>query len=155
MAELSREYGISRKTGHQIFDRYQECGIQGLTDRSCRPYRYANQLPFQVENFILNVKHEHPSWGARKIRERLIQRFSSIPIPAKSTIHALLDRHVEPKINFFRPVWEARLRAEGKVVRRGTTIGYIECEITDEGERLVAKASSTGMALRGERAKGR
>jgi uncharacterized protein (TIGR00369 family) len=62
---------------------------------------------------------------------------------------------IELKINFFRPVWEARLRAEGKVVRRGSTIGYIECEITDEGGRLVAKASSTCMALRGERTKGR
>src|ERR1700693_6127911 len=92
MAELCREFGISRKTGYKIFDRYQECGMQGLTDRSRRPYRYANQLPFQVENFILNVKHEHPSWGARKIRERLLRRFSGIPIPAKSTIHAVLDR---------------------------------------------------------------
>jgi putative transposase len=63
MAELCREFGISRKTGYKIFDRYQECGMQGLTDRSRRPYRYANQLPFQVENFILNVKHEHPSWA--------------------------------------------------------------------------------------------
>jgi hypothetical protein len=60
--------------------------MQGLTDRSRRPYRYANQLPFQVENYVLNVKREHPSWGARKIRERLIRRFSGIPIPAKSTI---------------------------------------------------------------------
>jgi len=59
MAELCREFGISRKTGYKIFDRYQEYGMQGLTDRSRRPYRYANQLPFQVENFILNVKHEH------------------------------------------------------------------------------------------------
>ena len=47
MAELCREFGISRKTGYKIFDRYQECGVQGLTDRSRRPYRYANQLPFQ------------------------------------------------------------------------------------------------------------
>ena len=62
---------------------------------------------------------------------------------------------IELKINFFCPVWEARLQAEGKVVRRGSTIGYTECEITDEGGRLVAKASSTCMALRGERAKGR
>ena len=92
MAELCREFGISRKTGYKIFDRYQECGMQGLTDRSRRPYRYANQLPFQVESFIFNVKHEHPSWGARKIRERLLRRFSGIPIPAKSTIHAVLDR---------------------------------------------------------------
>ena len=62
---------------------------------------------------------------------------------------------IELKINFFRPVWKARLRAEGKVVRRGNTIGYIECEITDEGGRLVAKAASTCMALRGDRARGR
>ena len=81
MTDVCREFGISRKTGYKIFDRYQECGMQGLTDRSRRPYRYANQLPFQVENFILNVKHEHPSWGARKIRERLQRRFSGIPIP--------------------------------------------------------------------------
>ena len=92
MAELCREFGISRKTGYKIFDRYQECGLEGLTDRSRRPYRYANQLPFQVENYILNVKREHSSWGARKIREKLIRRFSDIPIPAKSTIHAVLDR---------------------------------------------------------------
>src|ERR1700746_2939800 len=93
MAELCREFGISRKTGYKIFDRYQECGGHGLTDRNRRPYRYANQLPFQVENFILNVKREHPSWGARKIRERLIRRFSGIAPPAKSPIHAVLDRH--------------------------------------------------------------
>ncbi len=93
MAELCREFGISRKTGYKIFDRYQECGMQGLTDRSRRPYRYANQLPFQVENYILNMKQEHPSWGARKIRDRLLRRFSGIPIPAKSTVHAVLDRH--------------------------------------------------------------
>src|SRR6266702_4868164 len=45
MAELCREFGISRKTGYKIFDRYQECGIHGLTDRSRRPFRYANKLP--------------------------------------------------------------------------------------------------------------
>ncbi len=93
MAELCREFGIPRKTGYKIFDRYQECGLHGLTDRSRRPYRYANQLSFQVENHILNVKQEHPSWGACEIRERLTRRFSGIPIPAKSTIHAVLDRY--------------------------------------------------------------
>jgi transposase len=36
MAELCRELGISRKTGYKIFERYQECGVQGLTDRSRR-----------------------------------------------------------------------------------------------------------------------
>jgi uncharacterized protein (TIGR00369 family) len=62
---------------------------------------------------------------------------------------------VELKINFFRPVWQAQLKAEGTVVRRGKTIGYVECLITDEENRLVAKAASTCMALRGENAEGR
>jgi putative transposase len=92
MAELCREFGISRKTGHKIFDRYKECGVQGLTDRSRRPYHYANQLPFQVENYNLNMKREHPSWGARKIRERLLRRFSGIPMPAKRTVRAGPER---------------------------------------------------------------
>jgi len=62
---------------------------------------------------------------------------------------------VELKINFFRPVWKARLRAEGKVVRRGKTVGYIECEVSDENGRAIAKASSTCLVLRGTEAKGR
>ena len=61
MSELCREFGISGKTGYKIFDRYQECGVHGLTDRSRRPFRYANQLPFQVENYILNVKGSTPA----------------------------------------------------------------------------------------------
>ena len=62
---------------------------------------------------------------------------------------------VELKINFFRPVWRAQLKAEGTVVRRGQTIGYVECTITDEEKRLVAKAASTCMVLRDQKAAGR
>jgi uncharacterized protein (TIGR00369 family) len=62
---------------------------------------------------------------------------------------------VELKINFFRPVWEAHLRAEGKVVRRGRSVGYVECEISDERGQLIAKAASTCLVLRGEDAKRR
>ena len=62
---------------------------------------------------------------------------------------------VELKVNFFRPIWQAQLRAEGMVVRRGGTIGYVECTITDEMSRLVAKAASTCMVLRGQKAAGR
>ena len=62
---------------------------------------------------------------------------------------------VELKINFFRPVWQAQLKAQGTVVRRGQTIGYVECTITDEQNRLVAKATSTCMVLRDQKAAGR
>jgi uncharacterized protein (TIGR00369 family) len=55
---------------------------------------------------------------------------------------------VELKINFLRPVWNATLKAEAKVVQRGRSIGYVECEVTDERSRLVAKAASTCMVLR-------
>jgi uncharacterized protein (TIGR00369 family) len=62
---------------------------------------------------------------------------------------------VELKINFFRPVWQARLKAEGKVVQRGRMMGYVECTVTDDENRLVAKAASTCMVLRGQKASGR
>jgi uncharacterized protein (TIGR00369 family) len=62
---------------------------------------------------------------------------------------------VELKINFFRPVWDDRLKAEGRVVRRGRNLGYVECEISDERGRIVAKAASTCLVLRGEDATGR
>ena len=62
---------------------------------------------------------------------------------------------VELKINYLRPVREAKLRAEGRVIQRGRTVGYVECEVTDENGKLVAKSSSTCLVLRGEKAAGR
>src|ERR1043165_9888345 len=76
MAVLCREFGISRKTGYKIFDRYKEFGIKAFNDRSRRPYRHANQLPFQIEKLILQIKNEKPNWGAPKIREKLIRLHS-------------------------------------------------------------------------------
>jgi transposase InsO family protein len=94
MTEVCREFGISRKTGYKIFDRYKEHGLEALTDRSRRPVRYANQLPQQIESLIVSFKRNKPHWGARKIRELLVRRLAGdIRVPAKSTIHAVLDRH--------------------------------------------------------------
>ena len=93
MAALCREFDVSRKTGYKIFQRYKDCGLDGLTDRSRRPYRQANQLPFQIEKLIVQLKQERPSWGAPKIREKLRRLHSEIQTPAISTVHAVLDRH--------------------------------------------------------------
>jgi putative transposase len=93
MAVLCREFDISRKTGYKIFARYKDCGLEGLTDRSRRPYRQANRLPFQVEKLIVQLKREHPSWGAPKIREKLRRLHTEITLPAISTVHAVLDRN--------------------------------------------------------------
>lgn len=56
MAVLCREFGISRKTGYKIFNRYKELGPDGLNDQTRRPLRYANHLPFQLESRILAIK---------------------------------------------------------------------------------------------------
>jgi putative transposase len=93
MAALCREFDISRKTGYKIFQRYKDCGVGGLTDRSRRPYRHANHLPVQVEALIVQLKRERPSWGAPKIREKLRRLHSEVQTPAISTVHAVLDRH--------------------------------------------------------------
>jgi uncharacterized protein (TIGR00369 family) len=58
-------------------------------------------------------------------------------------------------INFFRPVWSARLRAEAHVVNRGKTVGYLECDVTDQQGKQIAKVNSTCFILRGEQAKQR
>jgi putative transposase len=93
MAAVCRDFGISRKTGYKVFQRYKDCGLDGLTDRSRRPYRQANQLPFQLEKLIVQLKRERPSWGAPKIREKLRRLHSDIPTAAIRTVHAVLDRH--------------------------------------------------------------
>ena len=94
MSEVCRDFGISRKTGYKIFNRYRDQGLDALTDRSRRPVRYANQLPDQVERLIVDLKRDKPHWGARKIRELLVRKLAGdVRLPAKSTVHAVLDRH--------------------------------------------------------------
>ena len=62
---------------------------------------------------------------------------------------------LELKINFLRPFWTGKLLAEAHMVKDGHTIGLVECNVTDAQQRLVARASSTCMTLRGEQAAGR
>lgn len=62
---------------------------------------------------------------------------------------------LELKINFLKPVWNARLRAEGHLVKRGKTVGLVECDVRDETGSLVARASSTCLTLAGKQAAGR
>lgn len=93
MAVVCRDFGISRKTGYKVFNRYKDYGLRGLEDRARSPYRHANKLPFQIEKAILKIKQDYPNWGAPKVREKLIRQYPMIRPPAKSTVHAVLDRH--------------------------------------------------------------
>lgn len=123
MAQVCEEFGISRKTGYKIFERYKDTGIRGLTDRSRRPHRHANQLPMAVEKLIVRLKKEYPSWGAPKLRERLRQRWPDTHCPAISTIHAVLDRHGLVARRSRRP----RKRAMGTVLSWPATPNRLWC----------------------------
>jgi transposase InsO family protein len=133
MAFLCREFGISRKTGYKMLDRYKECGLEGLTDRARTPYRYANRLPEQLEAAIVAAKREKPHWGARKIRERLLRRLPhAVKVPARSTIHAILDRH-----GLVSRARRSRTRAEGTPLSPGLNPNALWC--TDyKGEFMLA-----------------
>jgi putative transposase len=122
MAVLCREFDISRKTGYKIFSRYKHCGMEGLTDRSRRPYRHANRLPFQVEKLIVQLKTEHPSWGAPKIREKLRRLHTEISLPAISTVHTVLDRH-----GLVSKGRRARYKAEGTALEQPTAPNDLWC----------------------------
>jgi len=123
MTDVCREFGISRKTGYKIFDRYREHGLEALTDRSRRPVRYANQLPPPVESLIVRLKAEKPHWGARKIRELLVRRLAGdVRVPAKSTIHAVLDRH-----GLVKRASRTRNRATGTPLSEGIAPNDLWC----------------------------
>jgi transposase len=93
IASLCREFDISRVTGYKIFDRYKQCGLEGLTDRARAPYSYANKLPEQLEAMIVSMRREKPTWGARKLRDRLLRKLpNDVRVPACSTIQAILER---------------------------------------------------------------
>jgi transposase InsO family protein len=123
MTDVCREFGISRKTGYKIFERYKEHGLTALSDRSRRPVRYANQLPAQIEGLIIRCKQEKPHWGARKIRELLVRKLDGdFRLPARSTIHAILCRHGLVKVPG-RP----RRRAEGTPLSEGAAPNDLWC----------------------------
>lgn len=93
MAPLCREFGISRVTGHKIWNRYQKEGTRGLHNRSRAAHKHPNQTPFEIEQLIIRLKKEKMNWGAPKIRELVSYRYPTIKLPSTATVHNILDRH--------------------------------------------------------------
>ena len=122
MARVCREFGISRVTGYKIFNRYKDSGLDALNDRSRRPYRHANKLPFQIERTILNIKREHTTWGAPKIRDKIIREYPMIKPPAISTVHAVLDRNGLVKRRKRR-----RYKAQGTALSYARSLNELWC----------------------------
>lgn len=99
MSALCRRFEISRKTGYKWLGRYRAEGPKGLEERSRRPRSSPNKTPAYVEEAICAVRQEHPAWGGRKIRARLLRKarrgqldFAAEKVPAASTCQAILKR---------------------------------------------------------------
>ena len=93
MSDLCREFGISRKTGYKIRDRYENKGLDGLFDESRRPISNPNITPISTENLILRIKDKYKTWGAGKLRSYLMNRHPKLVFPSKNTFHNILVKH--------------------------------------------------------------
>ncbi len=91
VTEIYRRYGISRQTYYRYRRRYLAEGLAGLEDRSRRPHQPANQIPADLEVQIVEMRKDHPRWGARRIRAELTR--AGIDPPVVSTIHQVLVRN--------------------------------------------------------------
>ena len=89
---LMRRFEISAATGYKWLSRYLEHGEQGLVDQSRRPRRSPGRVSSEFEQAVLALRAEYPAWGARKLRRKLELQARS-PLPAMSTVHAVLRRH--------------------------------------------------------------
>lgn len=103
MTDLCREFGISRKTGYKIWNRYQAGGVDSLFDESRRPERTPHKTPEPIVELIVGLKKQYPTWGAKKLRDKLRERHAGVRVPAVSTVHEVLRREGLVKARKRRP----------------------------------------------------
>lgn len=92
MAELCRRYEISRKTGYKWIGRYSHGGAEALADQSRRPRSSPHQTSSKIEALVVQLRTQHPRWGGRKLRQRLLD-LGHTEVPVASTITEILRRH--------------------------------------------------------------
>jgi len=92
ISALCRRFGVSRKTGYKWLNRFRKTGEAGLIDQPKTPHSFREPTPDEMEASVLAVRDEHPAWGGRKIRKRLLN-LGHISVPAASTITEILRRH--------------------------------------------------------------
>jgi transposase InsO family protein len=106
-SQLCRRFRISRAVGYKWLKRYREEGLRGLADRSRQPRHSPRRTSAPVEHQVLSVRDRHRAWGARKIRQRLLDQ-GSRAVPAASTVHAILSRHgrIDPAVSEKHQPWQ-------------------------------------------------
>ncbi len=92
VTQLCDRFGVSRQTGHKWIRRFKEDGQRGLGSRSRAPLSHPNAAPAAVRELVLQAREKHPSWGPRKLLERLRRDMPEVSWPAPSTVGDLLSR---------------------------------------------------------------
>lgn len=93
MSELCERFGISRQTGHTLWQRYQAQGLSGLQDRARGPKSCPHKTPVQVEQALVRLRREYPRWGPVTLLDVLAKREPRWDLPAASTAGEILKRH--------------------------------------------------------------
>lgn len=92
MTDVCRDFGVSRKTGYKIWQRYQQEGLDGFGDRSRRPLSVPHETPRTTVGRVLELRKQHPTWGPKKLKQRLETLCPDLAVPAVSTIGEILKR---------------------------------------------------------------
>jgi len=152
MAPLCAEFGISRKTGYTIFDRYKACGTEGFTDRSRRPYRQANRLPAPIEATIVRLKPEYP--GSRRPFARTTGcALPDGPLPPEQTLRLVAPPGHSDRTDPARPSsaeWPARADAPDPEARSDQA-GRGQCAAATGALRCLRHALQRRSAARSAR----
>jgi putative transposase len=90
MRALCREYGISPKVGYKWKERFLSHGLDGMTEESRRPKAHPDALDEQAVCAIVKLKHRHPSWGPRKLRDILLRQQGDAP--SESSFKRVLEK---------------------------------------------------------------
>src|SRR6266508_1236451 len=90
VTELCARYGISRKTGYKMLDRFAEHGRRGLVDRSRAPHSCPHRIAAALADLLCATRRKHPDWGAGKLLDYLEPRHPQVDWPAVSTVNDLL-----------------------------------------------------------------
>lgn len=93
MTDLCLEFGVSRKTGHKVWNRYRGKGVAGLEDESRAPRRIANRTSPEIVQRLVALRKKHPTWGGQKLRDWLCEHEGSVAWPAPSTMTDIFRRN--------------------------------------------------------------
>src|SRR5258708_29029223 len=107
ISEVCREFGVSRKTGYKLIERYVVEGVDGLKDRSRAPHHHRHAVSEEIEAAVVAMRVENPTWGPKKVKFVLARDVPGESWPAESTIGLILDRHGLVRRRKRRPRWGA------------------------------------------------